>query len=186
MALDPQLLAQALRTPESQDVTETPIVRAIVLQDPANAADLVPVLARADALEARNARRVLCAFAPDAAPVVAQALATTATSPRARAEGLAVLWALLATEEPRVVQEQLAAAWDAVGVLLRDPAPVPDELPAHVERDFPDRRVCDVAYTVVEELRDTDFDQSTFRALDADGRDRAIAQLLSRGGGAVA
>jgi hypothetical protein len=182
MALDPHLLAQALRTPESQDVTETPIVRAIVLQDPANAADLVPVLVRADALEARNARRVLCAFGPDAAPVVAQALATTATSARARAEGIAVLWALLAAEEPHVVRARLAAAWDAITALLRDPAPVPDELPAHVERDFPDRRVCDVAYVVVEELRDADFDQSTFRALDADGRDQAIAELSGRSG----
>jgi hypothetical protein len=181
MAIDSQLLTQALRTPESQDVTETPIVRAVILTDPANAADLVPALARADTLESRNARRVLCQFGPDAVPHLLDALAATADA-RARAEGIGVLWALLSVEDLRVVRAQLGDSWSEVGVLLRDPSPVPDEMPAYIERDFT-RRVCDLAYVVVEELNDDRFDQSSFRALDDDGRDQAIRELLSRGFG---
>ena len=94
MAVDPQLLSQALRTPDSQDVTESPIVRAVILPDPANAADLVPPLARPDTLESRNARRVLSQFGPDAVPHLLTALVAIANA-RARTEGLEVLWTLL-------------------------------------------------------------------------------------------
>jgi hypothetical protein len=178
MTVDPQLLAQALRTPESQDVTQTPIVRAVILADPANAADLVPSLGRPDTLEARNARRVLCAFGADAVGPLLTALAGDA-GPRARREGIAVLWTLLTLEEVRTTREALGGSDAELAVLLRDTSPLPDELPATVERDFTGR-VCDLAYVVVRELLDPDFDQSGFRAQDDDERDRAIAQWRSR------
>ena len=44
MAIDPNLLAQVLGTPNSCDVMGSPIIRAVILSDPANAADLVPAL----------------------------------------------------------------------------------------------------------------------------------------------
>ncbi|HMJ37818.1 MAG TPA: hypothetical protein VK501_28175 [Baekduia sp.] len=179
MAVDPQLLAQALRTPESQDVTETPIARAVILTEPANVVDLVPALERGDTLESRNARRILCQFGPDAVPHLLGALAATASAD-ARAEGVAVLWALLSVEEPHVVRAQLRDAWPAVGALLRDPSRLPDTVPEYVERDFTGR-VCDLAYVVVEELLDHRFDQTSFRVLDDGGRDRAIRELLSGG-----
>jgi hypothetical protein len=184
MALDPQLIAQALRTPESQDVTETPIVRAVILSDPGNAADLVPALARGDTPESRNARRVLCQFGPEAVPHLLDALAASAGA-RVRAEGIGVLWALLSVEDVRVVRTRLGDSWSEVGALLHDTSPLPDEMPDYIERDFTGR-VCDLAYVVVQELVDDGFDQSSFRALDDEGRNQAIRQLLSRGFGSPA
>lgn len=166
-------------------MTDTPIVRAVILPDPANAEDLVPVLGRPDSLESRNARRVLCQFGPDAVPHLLTALAATASA-RARAEGTGALWALLATEATRTVRESLAAATPELRVLLGDTIPLPDEMPEYIERDFRGR-VCDLVYVVVRELLDQDFDQSPFRGLDDRGRDDEIRQWLSRGpGGAVA
>jgi hypothetical protein len=179
MAVDPQLLSQALRTPDSQDVTESPIVRAVILPDPANAADLVPPLARPDTLESRNARRVLSQFGPDAVPHLLTALVAIANA-RARTEGLEVLWTLLAMEDVRTVRDRLAGSEGELGVLFRDSSPLVADMPEYIERDF-EGRVCDLAYIVVQELMDSDFDQSSFRSLDDDGRDRAIRQLLGRG-----
>jgi hypothetical protein len=181
VAVDPQLLSQALRTPESQDVTETPIVRAVILPNPANAADLVTALTRPDTLESRNARRVLCQFGPDATPHLLTALVST-PSTYARREGLEVLWALLAVEEVRVVREMLRSSAAELASMLRDVSPLPDDMPEYIERDF-SGRVCDLAYIVARELLNNEFDQSSFRALDNDGRDDAIEQLLSRGFG---
>ena len=181
MAIDPQLLSQALRTPESQDVTETPIVRAVVLSDPANAAGLVPALGRPGTLESRNARRVLCQFGPDAVPHLLTALVGSPGA-RVRAEGLEVMWALLAVADDRAVRERLGGSAAELGVLMRDASPLPDEIPEHVERDF-QGRVCDPAYVVVQELLNAEFDQSAYRSLDDEGRDQAIRQLLSAGFG---
>jgi hypothetical protein len=179
MAVDPELLSQALRTPETQDVTESPIVRAVILTDPANAADLVPPLTRSDTLESRNARRVLCQFTPEAVPHLLTALVGTANA-RARTEGLDVLWTLLAGEDDRAVRASLAGSEPELVALLRDDSPLVVEIPEYVERDF-EGRVCDLAYIVVQELRDVEFDQSSFRALDDNGRDQAIRQLIARG-----
>jgi hypothetical protein len=181
MPIDPDLLQQALRTPESQDVTETPIVRAVILTDPANAADLVPSLDRSDSLEARNARRILAQFEADAVPHLLTALAATPGA-RARKEGLETLWTLLSLEDARVVRQRLVDSSAELGTLLRDTAPLPDEMPGHIERDFTGR-ICDLAYVVVRELLDREFDQSTFRALDDNGRDQAIRQLRLGGPG---
>ena len=185
MAVDPQLLEQALRTPETGDVTDTPIVRAVILPDPVNAADVVPFLARPDSLESRNARRILCQFGPAAVPHLMTALAAT-PSARARAEGTGALWAILTTEHVGTVRESLVAATTQLRVLLEDASPLPEELPEYIERDFRGR-VCDRVYVVVRELLNDDFDQSPFRGLDDRGRDDEIRQWLSRGpGGAVA
>lgn len=180
MPLDPKLLNQALRTPESQDVTETPIVRAVILPDPANAAHLVPVMTRPDTLESRNARRILCQYGPEAVPhLVAAAVATG--NARVRVESLGVLWAMLTGEESWTRRERIADSAAGLSTMLRDKSPIPDELPDYIERDFRGR-VCDLGYLVVQELLMEDtFDQSTFRTRDNDGRDQAITQLLSRG-----
>lgn len=183
MAVDPQLLEQALRTPESQDVTMSPIVRTVFLADPANAADLVPQLGRPDLLMSRNARRVLCAFEADAASPLLAALALVA-EPRIRADGIGVLWALLSVEDRRTVRETLDASTPELAVLMADNRSVPSELPEYVERDFVGR-VCDHAYVVVRELLDPEFDQSDFRGADDEGRDRRIRQWQSQRPGGV-
>jgi hypothetical protein len=183
MPVDPRLLAQALRTPESQDVTQTPIVRAVILTDPGNAADLVPSLDRTDTLESRNARRVLCSFGPDAVASLVSALAADA-GPRARREGIAVLWTLLTGEDSRTSRDALSGSEAELGVLMRDTRPLPDEMPPYIERDFTGR-VCDLAYVVVRDLLDPDFDQSSFRTEDDDGRDQAIRKWLSRSSGST-
>lgn len=56
MAIDPRMLTQVLRTPRDEDVTASPIVRAVILGDPSNAADLVGALPRAH-LRPRVSRR---------------------------------------------------------------------------------------------------------------------------------
>jgi hypothetical protein len=183
MAVESHLLHQALRTPESQDVTETPIVRAIILADPANAADLVPALARPDTIESRNARRVLCQFGPDAAPHLLTALAGTENT-WARTEGIEILWALLTDEDARTVRERVTASAAELSTLLSDVRPMAVDIPELVERDF-EGRVCDLLYVVIQELFDDDYDQSAFRNLDDEGRDAELRRWLSRevGGG---
>src|SRR5438477_9890222 len=105
MPLDPQLLSQVLRTPRSQDVTGSPIVTAIILQDPANAADLVEPLDTSGTLEAYNARLILCEFQADAVPSLMATLATA--GPSARRQGLDVMWAMLVTENPATIRDSL-------------------------------------------------------------------------------
>lgn len=181
MPVDPGLLAQALRTPETADVTATPIVRAVILADPANAEDLVPPLGYGDSLEARNARRVLCEFGPDAAPHLARALAAT-DDVRARAEGIEVFAALLTMEDARAVRSSLADCADHLRVLLGDRSPLPADFPDHVEVDFTGR-VCDLLYVALRELVAEGYDQSSFRALDYPERDAEIDLWLSHGTG---
>lgn len=180
MALDPLLLAQALRTPPDRDVTDSPIVRVIILNDPANARDLVAALEREDTLEGANARRILCEFEPTAVPHLLAGLVTA--GPRARKEGLEVLWALLTGQRSFTIRDQLGAATGELDVLLGDVAPLPDTQPAAVERDFTGR-ICDLAFVVVSMLLDPTLDQSTFRSLDEVGRGDAIRRLQARGYG---
>src|SRR5438128_11754929 len=105
MAVERQLLSQVLSTPKTRDVTESPIVRAIILSDPANAADLVPALEVASTTEAYNARRILCLFGADAAPHV---IAKSVTAgPLVRKEALEILWALLVTENAANIRSSL-------------------------------------------------------------------------------
>jgi hypothetical protein len=174
MTLDPLLLDQVLRTPEGRDVTESPIVTAIILADPAHVAALVPALDRPDSLEGRNARRVLCLFGPEAAGPLVAALAGAGLN--ARRKGLEVLWCLLAAEEPYTVLAALRQAGPGLDVLLDDRRPLPDDLPEYIERDF-SGRVCDEAFLVARELLDPEYDQSLFRSLDEEGRDREIARF---------
>jgi hypothetical protein len=174
MPLDPQLLSQVLRTPRAQDATQSPIVTAIILQDPANAADLVGALEEAKTLEAYNARLILCEFGADAVPALVARMGTAGLN--ARREGLDVLWALLITESPTTIQDSLKRVKDGLNLLLDDATPLPDNLPAHIERDF-HGRICDLAYIVVQQLLSPRFDQSTFRSMDNQGRDREIDVL---------
>ena len=181
MPVDPGLLAQALRTPETADITATPIVRAVILTDPANAADLVPPLGYGDSLEARNARRVLCEFGADAAPHLMRALAAS-DAVRARAEGIEAFAAMLTMEDPRAVRSSLADCADGIRVLLGDRSPLPTDFPDYVEVDFTGR-VCDLLYIALRELVDEGYDQSSYRSLDHQGRDAEIDLWLSHGTG---
>ncbi|HXV43245.1 MAG TPA: hypothetical protein VEC96_09295 [Anaerolineae bacterium] len=180
--MDPLLLDQALRTPEGRDVTASPIVRTIVLADPANAADLVPALEQPDSLEGRNALRILCLFGPEAAgPLVA---ALVGAGLWARLAGLDVLWCLLSTEEPRTVRDGLAQARPGLETLLDDRRPVPDDLPEFIEHDFLGR-VCDQAFLIAREMLDPEYDASVFRRLDENGRDQEIARFKRQMPGAA-
>jgi hypothetical protein len=183
MVIDPRMLEQALRTPETQDVTDTPIVRGIILADPANAADLVPYLARPDSLQGRNALRILCQFDSVAVPILLDAIAASA-SPIVRTTGLAAMWAMFVGESLAIVREHLAASAPSINLLLADRSPLPDEMPDHIERDFRGR-VCDMTYVVVNEIQNPEFDQSTFRGMNDQERDRAIRQLQARGFGGL-
>jgi hypothetical protein len=180
MALDPLLLAQALRTPEDRDVRRTPIVRAVILSDPANAADLVPALGQAGELAAANARRILCLF--DAAAVPHLLAALTAAGARTRKEGIEILWAMLAGESAATIRQTLEENSQPLFELLDDRRALPDTLPDYIERDFRGR-ICDLAFIVLQRLIDPKFDQSLFRSLDDEGRDEEIRRMKSRGFG---
>jgi hypothetical protein len=183
MAVEPQLLTQALRTPDNQDVTATPIARAVILPDPENAAALVPSLARPGTLEGRNARKILCEFEPAAVPHLLQSLAA-ADDPQTREGGLEVFWALAAFADVRSRRELIDGSSADLAVLFRDTSPLPDTLPAYIERDFTGR-ICDLAYLVVRELLDTEFNQASFRALSDEGRDQEIRRFRFGTSGAV-
>jgi hypothetical protein len=174
MPLDKQLLSQVLRTPKNREVTESPIVTAIILQDPANAADLVEALEEVGSLEAYNARKILCQFQPNAVPALAQRLTTAGRN--ARRQGLDVLWALLITESPTTVRNSLSGVKNALNQLLDDKTPLPDDVPENIERDFLGR-ICDLAYIWIRLLLSPSFDQSLFRSLDDKGRDQEIDAL---------
>lgn len=178
MAVSPLILAQALRTPRNQDVTESPIVRTMILTDPANARDLVPALERPLTLEAYNARRILCQFDGDAAPSLLAALVDAGTV--ARQDGLEVLWSMLTGEDRWRRGEFLSRGQAGLVALLEDARPMVDDLPDFIERDFRGR-ICDLAFIIVRQLMKPDYDQSSFRSLDAEERDREIA-ALRRGG----
>lgn len=180
MAIDPNLLAQVLRTPDSRDVTESPIVRAVILSDPANAADLVPALDDNQTLEASNARKILCLFESNAVPPLLTALRMA--GPRARQEGLEVLWALLVAEEAWTVRETLETVKPDLHTLLDDTNPLRDDMPEYIERDFRGR-ICDLAFGIVQQLLDREYDQSLFRSLDDTGRNEEIRRLKARGFG---
>ena len=178
--IDPRLLEQVLSTPESRDVTSSPIVRAVILADVANAAVLVAALEQGETLASSNARRILCLFGPGAVPHVLGAL--RAAGPVARIEGLEVLWALLQGEERWTVRDMLTAGRSDLDLLLDDMRALPDEMPDYIERDFRGR-IRDLAYIVVQELMDRDFDQSVFRSLDDPSRDEEIRRLRETGFG---
>ncbi len=178
MAVHPFLLEQVLRLPEEKDVRNSPIVTAIILADPANAADLVPYLERRDGPVAANARRVLCLFDAAAVPHLVAALADRSAA--ARMDGLEILWTLLITESAPVARDALERIAPDLDPLFADKRQLPYELPPHVEHDFVGR-ICDLAFLVCTEILDPDFDQSLFRSLDDEGRDREIARLRQRG-----
>jgi hypothetical protein len=149
-------------------------VTAIILQDPTNAADLVEALETARTLEAYNARLILCEFKSSAVPALVARLATAGVN--ARREGLDVLWALLTSESRSTIRDSLKRVKDGLNVLLDDRTAVPDDMPPHIERDFRGR-ICDLAYIRIQLLLSPKFDQSFFRGLDDEGRDREIEVL---------
>ena len=177
MPVDPLLLEQVLSTPESRDVTASPIVTAVILGDPANAADLVPALEPLGSRRSENARRILCLFGADAVPSLLGALA--GASAVTSKEALEVMWAMLIGEDKVTIRDALARVSDELDVLLNDKRPLPDELPAFVERDFVGR-ICDLAYCVLRYLDDPEFDRSLFRSSDDDARDAEIRRYRGR------
>src|SRR5262245_57209439 len=106
MPLDPAVLERILRMPLTRDVTTSPIVTALVVPDPNNAADFVPYLNRRHEIASSNARRVLCLFGVDAVPVLAAALVNEDIE--ARKEGVEILWTMLLGEPAWAVRETLA------------------------------------------------------------------------------
>jgi hypothetical protein len=178
VAIDPQILARVLQTPKSQDVTEFPIVRAVILSDPANAAELVSALERTQTIEAYNARRILCLFDAKAVPHLLAQLQTA--GPNARKEGIEILWTMFIGEQGWTVRETLTAVERDLDTLFQDTRPLPDEMPAHIERDFRGR-ICDLAFIVIQQLILPKYDQSLFRSLDESGRNEEIKRLKAKG-----
>jgi hypothetical protein len=174
MPLDPQLLTQVLRTPDTEDVTQSSIVNDVILRDPANAADLVAALQAGDALEASNARLILCQFDSRAAPWLLTELANAGLD--ARQQILEVLWTVLITETPTTIRESLGLVKAKLNMLLDDRTALPDLAPDYIERDF-SGRLCDLVYIVIQQLLSPNFDQSLFRSLDDAGRDAEITAL---------
>jgi hypothetical protein len=180
MPVNPQLLEILLRTPESRDVTDSALVRTVVLQDPANAAQLVPALDEPGTLQSQNARRILCLFNADAVPPLLKALASAGAD--ARKEGVEIVWTILFGESPASKRATLSRAASDLEVLLDDKRALPDHMPEYIERDF-QGRICDLTFMVVQELLDEKYDPSLFRSLDDDGRDEEIDRLKRRGFG---
>jgi hypothetical protein len=178
MAIPPQMLAQVLRMPKTQDVTESPIVRAAILTDASNATELVDSLEQSQTLEAYNARRILCLFEADAVPHLLAKLDTAGLN--ARKEGLEILWALLAVEDVGTVRETLSAVKPDLDKLLEDTRPLPDDMPEYIERDVRGR-ICDLAFIVLSQLINREYDQSLFRSLDDRGRNEEIRRFKARG-----
>src|SRR4051812_45356432 len=118
MALDPRLLDQVLTTPESRDVLASPIVTAIILTDPANAADLVPALEPVGSIRAKNARRVLCMFGAAAVPSLLGSLGNA--SPETTKEAIEIMWAMLVGENKTTIREVMAQVGDDLDRLLAD------------------------------------------------------------------
>jgi hypothetical protein len=172
--LDPQLLTQVLKTPDTQDVTQSSTVNDVILKDPANAADLVEALQADDKLEVRNARKILCEFDSRAVPWLMKNLETAGVN--ARQQVLEVLWTLLTTETSSAIRDSLRLVKPKLDMLLDDRTPLPDVAPAYMERDF-SGRLCDLAYIVIQELLSPKFDQSLFRSFDDTGRDQEILAL---------
>jgi hypothetical protein len=174
MAIDSQLLEQVLTTPVSRDVRNSPIVTAIILPDPANAAAVVPYLDRPGTEVSVNARRILCLFEANAAPNVAAALQNA--NAYVRKEGMEVLWAILISEDARTIQDVLKKIAPNMQVLLDDKRLLPGELPDYVEHGFRGR-ICDFAYVVLRQLIQKEYDPSIFRFAGEKVRDDEIARL---------
>jgi hypothetical protein len=174
MPLPSELLYRVLRTPMHMDVTGTPIVTTTILRDPANAAELVGALENPDSLESFNARRILCEFSADAVPSIATRLMSAGFN--AREQGLDVLWALLMPQSPAKVRTVLQSIKPALNVLLSDKTPIPEDTSGRIEPDF-SGRLCDQAYIRIQLMLSPRFNQSIFRGLDDNGRDREIDKL---------
>jgi hypothetical protein len=178
MPIDRQLLEQILRTPESRDVSDSPIVTAIILHDASNAADLVPYLDQIDSDASINARRILCMF--DAAAIPYLLVAMRNAGLEARKECIEILWSTLLGESAQTVREILIQVGPDKEMLLDDKRPLPDEFSEYVERDFRGR-ICDLAFIMLQSVVDSEYDQSLFRSLDDNERDTEIARLKRKG-----
>ena len=177
MIVDAAVLERILRTPRRTPVERGPIVQLVVLDDPANIALLVPALAEPGTLGQRNAFAVLCRYGAVGVAPLLQSLQGAGFA--TRRAGLDVLWAMLAKEPQRTIGATLQAVKPLLFGLLDDGTLIPDDRPAHVERDFP-ARLCDLAYVYIGLLRSRRFEQSLFRVQTRDERDRAIARLKAR------
>jgi hypothetical protein len=177
MPVDAQLLEQVLNTPESRDVMGSPIVTAVILSDPANAADLMPALGETGSARSRNARRILCLFEANAVPFLLGSLDDASAA--LNKEAIEIMWAMFLGEDKRTIRDVLARVSAKLDTLLNDKRPLPDDMPAFVERDF-QGRVCDLAHGVLCYLNDSEYDRSLFRSLSDDERDAEIRRSRNR------
>jgi len=177
MALDSRLLEQVLNAPESRDVLASPIVTAIILGDPAHAADLALALEASGSRRAHNARRILCQFGAEAVPHLLGAAATGSAA--TAQDAIEILWAMLIGEDRSTIRKVLDRASDDLDRLLQDKRPLPDIDASSIERDFVGR-VCDLTYCVLRQLDDPEHDRSLFRSLDDDARDTEIGAYRGR------
>jgi len=173
MAIDREMIEQALTAPVSRDVRASPIVTAVILPDPANAAVLVPYLDRPGTDVSVNARRILCLFGADAAPHVAAALQDVGAY--ARKESMEILWAILVGEDVRTIQDALEKITPDMEAVLNDKRPLPGEVAEYVERGFRGR-ICDFAYVVLHQLMQKEYNPSVFRSSSEKVRDEEIAR----------
>jgi hypothetical protein len=64
--------------------------------------------------------------------------------------------------------------------LLNDTRPLPDDMPEYIECDFRGR-ICDLAFIVISQLINREYDQSLFRSVDDSGRNEEIRRFKARG-----
>ena len=91
---------------------------------------------------------------------------------------------MLLGENTWTIRDTLIQIAPDMEVLLDDKRPLPDHMPEYIERDFRGR-ICDVAFIVLQQLIDVEYDQSVFRSLDDTSRDEEIARLKRRGFGSA-
>ena len=178
MAIDPALLEQVLRTPDSRDVRSSPVVTAVILSDPRNAAALVPALDEIEGIRSRNARRILCLFGAAAVPPLVGALLSAGV--HAREAGIDIIWSMMLGENDGTVRRTLTEILPDMHVLLEDKLPLPEPPPDHMEKEF-SRRICDHAFIALQELLDPDFDDFLFLSMDDRDRDEDIKRFKARG-----
>lgn len=180
MPIDPIILDRVLRTPASRDIRASPIVTAVILSDPANAADLVPILDQVESVQARNARRILCLFGAAAVPYLIKALHNAGLY--ARKAGIETLWSMMLGENRWTIRNTLAQIAPDIEVLLNDKRPLPVIPLDPMETSF-DGRICDLAFVGLQELMDFKYDDALFLNLDDNERDAEINRFRSRGFG---
>ncbi len=140
---------------------------------------IVPELGSSSVDRVANARFLLTLFPDDALLTVARGFAID--NPTLRFEVLGVLWAFVVgsrDDEREDIVIELAPHLEPGLVDQRRPErgfANPEQM--ELEHDY---RICDETYLLLRRLRDRDFDDSDFEAMEEDERDQEVGQFVRR------